>query len=218
MIPIIKNQEPKVLLEFRLKTWNSYEGMPTEIKEKIKRNLLEEQGGLCAYCMCRINEARGHKSTIEHCKPRTICTREEELDYRNMVAVCYGNRDAHNNKYKTCDAKRGTLPVRNQMLKINLFDPTTLESIRYRSDGEIYSDDTEVNKDLNERLNLNCEARQLKDCRKRALQELQQQLYIKYKGQTIPSAKFRALLEHYEKAMPKKEYCGIMIAWLRTTV
>ena len=45
------------------------------------------------------------------------------------------------------------------MKKINVFDGTTLSDIKYSSDGTIYSNDKDLDEDLNLRLNLNCEAR-----------------------------------------------------------
>ena len=46
--------------------------------------------------------------------------------------------------------KRGSLKVDKQdMKKINVFDARTLTDIKYASDGTIYSDDEDVNEDLN---------------------------------------------------------------------
>lgn len=216
MIPIIKGAEPRELLEYRMSPNASYEDMPTDVKNITKQSLLKEQGGLCAYCMCRINGEKGQKYTIEHLKPRAICSKQEALDYKNMVAVCEGNRNAHNNSSKTCDAKRGSLSVDKQKMKwIDIMDSASLECIKYKRDGEIYADNIEADEDLNERLNLNCEVRQLKDCRKKALQELQIQLQKKYPGRTIPAGRIQLLLKHYEEENPKTAFCGILIAWLK---
>ena len=84
--------------------------MPANVKKEVIKSLLSEQGHLCAYCMSRIDENEGkHKTTIEHCLPQAATSEKERLNYRNMVAVCWGNRDAHSNEDKSCDVKRGSL-------------------------------------------------------------------------------------------------------------
>ena len=51
----------------------------------IKDSLLQEQHGLCAYCMKSIQEV----ARIEHWKPLSSNT-EDTLEYVNMFAVCDG--------------------------------------------------------------------------------------------------------------------------------
>lgn len=217
MIEIKKGTEPKELLEYRQKKFASYEGMPTLLKKKVIKNLLSEQGHLCAYCMSRIDEGDGkHKTTIEHCTPQAVTTEKERLDYRNMVAVCWGNRDAKSNDDKSCDAKRGSLKSTQQaMKKINVFAGAALADIKYSSDGRIYSDDADLEEDLNLRLNLNCEARRLKECRRQALYALQRNINGKYSGKTVPKAYYQKLIAHYKEQREMKEpYSGILIYWL----
>ena len=80
--------------------------MPANVKKEVIKSLLSEQGHLCAYCMSRIDENEGkHKTTIEHCLPQAATSEKERLNYRNMVAVCGRNRDAHSNEDKSCDVK-----------------------------------------------------------------------------------------------------------------
>lgn len=135
--------------------------MPSEVKKKVLQSLLSEQGHLCAYCMSKIDEKdEKHRATIEHCIPQARTSEDERLNYKNMVAVCWGNRDAHSNEDKTCDAKRGSLkPSQQDMKKIDVFHENTLSEIKYRADGTIYSENHDIEDDLNLRLNLNCEAR-----------------------------------------------------------
>ena len=51
MIEIKKGTEPKELLEYRKKEFASYADMKGDVKEKVMKSLLSEQGHLCAYCM-----------------------------------------------------------------------------------------------------------------------------------------------------------------------
>ena len=218
MIEIKKGTEPKELLEYRQQKFASYADMPADVKKKVIKSLLLEQGHLCAYCMSRINADDGkHKTTIEHCTPQSATTEKERLDYKNMVAVCWGNRDAHSNDDKSCDAKRGTLKdVQQNMKKINVLDGSTLSDIKYRSDGTIYSDNMEEDEDLNVRLNLNCEARRLKECRLQALRSLHRNITLKYLNKTAPKGYYQKLLDHYmEQREMKEPYSGILIDWLK---
>ena len=54
MIEIKKGTEPKELLEYRKQEFASYADMKGDVKEKVMKSLLSEQGHLCAYCMSRI--------------------------------------------------------------------------------------------------------------------------------------------------------------------
>ena len=175
MLEIKKRNEPRELIQYRQQRFASYADMPSDVKKKVLESLLSEQGHLCAYCMGRIDGGAGkRRATIEHCTPQSVSDEHERLNYRNMLAVCWGNRDAHSNDDKSCDAKRGSLPEAKQgMERINVFDGGTLSEIRYSADGTIYSENIGVNDDLNIRLNLNCEARRLKDCRLQALRAVQ---------------------------------------------
>lgn len=221
MIEIKKGKAPKELLQYNRQTFSSYADMPPDVKKKVIESLLSEQGYLCAYCMSRIDGGEGkHRATIEHCIPQAASGEKERLNYKNMLAVCWGNRDAHSNDDKSCDAKRGSLPREQQgMKKLNVFDGRTLTSIRYGADGTIFSDDPDLNEDLNKRLNLNCEARRLKECRLQSLRALHRVIDRKYPNATAPKKYFQELLNHYTKPSGKREpYSGIIIAWLSKRV
>ena len=221
MIEIKKGREPSALAEYRNQEHATYAGMPSDIKQKVIVHLIREQGSLCAYCMKRIEAGYGkHRATIEHCTPQAETDEDGRLNYRNMVAVCWGNRDAVSNDDKTCDARRGSLPPAEQtMKKINVFDASTLAAIEYRADGTIFSKDTGVDEDLNKRLNLNCETLQLKACRLSALQKVQNQINRKYPGRSVPKEYLQKLLTHYqEQNNDKSPYCGIVIAWLKKKI
>ena len=100
VIEIKKGREPEKLLRYRQQKGASYEQMDKDVKDDLPQKLLEEQGHICAYCMRRIPEKRKLPAgvspvTIEHWFPRNPGSREEigqGLNYRNMFAVCSGNR------------------------------------------------------------------------------------------------------------------------------
>ena len=64
----------------------SYDDLRGPEKNDLHLSLMEEQGFLCCYCECRINETC---SDIEHLKPRRRFPLNE-LDYNNLLASCLG--------------------------------------------------------------------------------------------------------------------------------
>ena len=61
MIYIVKKHEPRELTEYRESESSTgvrptYDSMSSDLHEYVLSKLVEEQGGLCAYCMCRIPE------------------------------------------------------------------------------------------------------------------------------------------------------------------
>ncbi len=115
MIEIKKGREPDSLLQYRQQEGASYEEMDKSVKVDLLEQLLQEQGRICAYCMKRIPENRKLPAgvapvTIEHWIPRNPESKEDigqGLDYRNMFAVCSGDRGSGCKERMTCDARRG---------------------------------------------------------------------------------------------------------------
>lgn len=217
MIEIKKFREPRKLESYRQKPDASYAGMKSDLKKEILDSLLQEQGHICAYCMRRIPESRQLPqgvlpATIEHWYPQNPESKEDigqGLDYRNMYAVCAGNRGCGNKDDLTCDAKRG-----NRKLTVNPCKASTLTGIGYSANGRIFSLDPEVDRDLNEKLNLNCEKLSLPQNRQAALNVLLSEIRKKHPtGDIKPFCRKRLaeLKEHKEKKIP---YVGILISWL----
>ncbi len=127
MIEIKKSREPRRLEQYRQKPGATYSDMEADeenkgLKAEILESLLNDQGHLCAYCMRRIPEKRELPKgvppvTIEHWLPQNPDNKADlgqGLDYRNMFAVCAGNRGSGDKRSLTCDARRG-----NEPLKVN---------------------------------------------------------------------------------------------------
>lgn len=118
MIEIKKGKEPNKLLRYRQQDGASYEQMDKDVKDELLDKLLKEQGHICAYCMKKIPESRElpigvAPVTIEHWLPRHPENSEDkgqDLNYRNMFAVCSGNRGCGCRERMTCDAHRGNEP------------------------------------------------------------------------------------------------------------
>lgn len=216
MIEIKKNNEPNKLANYRRENNATYADMPKDVKAAVLESLMNEQGHLCAYCMKRIPVRHGYLgATIEHIQPQNETGEDERLKYRNMLAVCPGNRDATDDGQKTCDARRGSLPKDKQSLIVNPLKKETLSSINYHENGIIYSTIEDVDKDLNHKLNLNCESLLLPDTRASALQELQKKVNQDNPGRIASKEYFRDLLSKYSQYKEKRTpYVGILINWL----
>ncbi len=122
---IIKNKEPKSLTNYKNKSHTRYNDMDFNVKQDVKKSLLNEQGGLCAYCMTRIsitNNKAFDTSKIEHFKPQSKF-KKLELDYNNMLLVCSGKYDG----FETCDTSK-----KDSIIKLNPTNYSTLINIRYK--------------------------------------------------------------------------------------
>lgn len=84
---VVKTHPP-----FEFRTWlarnaqfdHSYRTLVgTDAHAALKEKLLTEQGNICAYTGIKISDQTSH---VEHLKPQNICTEDESVNYRNMVA------------------------------------------------------------------------------------------------------------------------------------
>lgn len=169
MIYISKGTEPRSLTEYRNQPNSTYEDYRE--KDDVRRQLLEEQGHICAYCMRRISI---DKMKIEHWKAQNAedgTGKEHMLEYRNMLGVCLGNQGNIYSK-QTCDSHRG-----NAELFVDPRNESHIQKIQYSADGKICSSDLRIRNDLSSLLNLN--EQMLIDGRKRAIQMLQNYLMKK---------------------------------------
>lgn len=208
MIYIKKGNEPKSLTKYRKEKFAYYDGYKD--KDDVREMLLEEQGHLCAYCMRRIDKEH---MKIEHWFPEDRLSDVERLEYQNMLGACLGHIDGTKGSDDTCDTHKG-----NTIIKVNPLDKNTLLSIKYRTGtGEIYSDNEEIQNDLNKTLNLNSNAHLLKENRKKLLNTLIAEMSKKQMQGTWKQKMIENIKEQYETADlqgKKREYAGIAIWYL----
>ncbi|MFO0051547.1 MAG: retron system putative HNH endonuclease [Dolichospermum sp.] len=153
---IIKGSEPPCLLQYRQTRDANYDGYHP--KELLKTSLLKEQGYICCYCMQRISI---HNMEIEHNKAQNKnCYPDLQLDYKNLIASCSGNRGKRL-KNLHCNGRKGYYEGKKIICKITLNPADSNKNcenyIKYSSTGKIFSDDETINHELNEILNLNHE-------------------------------------------------------------
>lgn len=217
MVHIEKGLEPKELLDAKRKGLTDYDSMDTPTKKAVKAQLYREQYQLCAYCMRRLDEKT---MQIEH----YIAQNPEDgsydaaqtINFRNMLGVCPGGKhEVHAFKDMTCDQHRKNIP-----LTVDPLDVNSVALVRYRSDGEIYSDDPDIDKDLCETLNLNGTASRLKRSRKEALDALKKWIHKEYGKKNIPASEWQRILTKYctPQNGAKKEYVGIIEWYLKKKI
>lgn len=171
MKQITKLQEPNSLLQHRTKQFAIFDNIPNAAKEKLKQNLLSEQGYICCYCMRRIPEKSSPYMKVEHYKCQDHF-QDLQLDYRNLLGACTGN-EGQPQKLHTCDTKKA-----NESLTINPLNtnPSCETLFKFNSEGEMssISDNEAVNKQINAILNLNMQS--LKDARKEVYYVIQERV------------------------------------------
>lgn len=72
----------------------NYDTLPSRVKADLKKQLLAEQGFICAYTGLGIVDTLSH---IEHLKPQCECEPGEDVAYRNLLA-CFP-RDGGDTSY-----------------------------------------------------------------------------------------------------------------------
>lgn len=216
MILIRRGNEPASLLKFRKKYPEAgYEELGSEELQDIRKQLWEEQGALCAYCMRRIQDPRDVR--IEHYEVRHPQNGEyrasDTLNFKVMLGVCYGNsiKPGIKEEDKTCDAHR-----HNEPLTVNPYDINSIRNINYQSDGMIGSEDVDISNDLQITLNLNCKAVSLPENRKNVLLAAKKEVYKLSKGKSheVYLSIIAKAYERYRTMEIKTPYSGIVISWL----
>ena len=216
---IIKNKEPQKLIEYKnkfskeeLENNDLYSDFPYKDKESCKtdeknlrRILLEEQGYICCYCMSRIN---CDNSKIEHFKPQKKY-RKLQLEYKNLFLACLGGKG----KEQFCDTAKGD----KELKKINLLE--NIENfIKYKKSNEgiiIYSDDKNIDEELNKILNLNASI--LKKNRKLKWKEVLNQLKKKEFDKNYIK-KFLKSLKEKDKNGKYADFCEMVIFFLEKKI
>ncbi len=121
-------------------------------KSEIRTALLQEQKGICAYCMRRV--LNDMHTSIEHWSPLSK-DKENALNYKNMLAVCDGGKSwsGTGKKILSCDAQKGD----TEELTISPYNQQHMSKIAYKSDGTIYTEpyDSKLESDINKILVLN---------------------------------------------------------------
>lgn len=184
----------------------------------ILKDLLDEQGNLCAYCMRSI---LFENATIEHFIGQSYVDKKgkyigkvEDTNYDNMLAVCHGNfckDETH------CDSSRSKYQEKRPLLNISPLNKQQMNNIKFSQSGVVYyeniDDETEISFDLNKVLNLNC--KNIKNERKKLIKIIKT-LLAKHKFDKKFAKKELAYWEQCNGSY--KVYCQVVICELRKYV
>jgi uncharacterized protein (TIGR02646 family) len=144
---IPKKTEPTSLAQHRCGTYSDYDNYVE--KDDLRSSLVDEQRGLCCYCLQRIR-SDSESMKIEHWQSQDLYP-DRQLDYSNLLGACRGGEGQKPDK-QHCDTRKGNLDLK--------FNPANtwhdVESkIHFLGNGIIEADDSQFSKEINEVLNLN---------------------------------------------------------------
>ena len=138
---------------------------------ELKKQLLEDQGGICCYCGMKLAYPFNPQYRVEHVRPKEK-HRELVGEYKNLLLSCRAKKeeiDAINNVPKRerkellhCDEKKGSSEI-----KYSPLNPECEKVFVYKQDGEICGTNNDAIEDIMT-LGLNCGY--LKRRRKEALE------------------------------------------------
>ena len=135
----------------------------------LKRQMMDEQGGICCYCGLKIKFDTDRKATVEHLKPKGIY-RELVGEYKNLLLCCsltqdekedINNDTVTDNDVKHCDDTKG-----DEQLNYTPLQADCSMHFSYDITGHIIPTDPDSETDIRT-LNLDCPA--LVDRRKMAM-------------------------------------------------
>ncbi len=130
-----RREEPALLAEYRRKypeeTWEHFRRRCRDGYRQVKRQILEDQHGLCAYCEISIKEADSAEQAddfrVEHFHPKAdSCVHNYHLDWNNLLGVCHGGsrpdvaeaeqRYSMYGRDRSCDVPKGSKELSEKIL------------------------------------------------------------------------------------------------------
>lgn len=206
MIKISKGKEPKSLRDYRIGTPDAYNGLN---RKNVRIALLKEQKSICAYCMQQISDNKYF--SIEHYRSQHLFP-DLQLDYKNMLGVCNGNADSPQHRL-ICDKSKSKFD-KSYSLTVNPLLIEHINQIKYTREGEIYSENANINYDINTVLNLN--EQRLKDERGDVYSQTKKRIRsfkIKFKGVKAPLRNRLSLEKErlLEKAISYSPLIGVQL-------
>jgi uncharacterized protein (TIGR02646 family) len=200
MRTIQKGPEPRTLTLHRKQTHADYDNYAD--KDGLRIALVAEQRALCCYCQSRIwPTPEGMK--IEHWQCQQVHSKRQ-LDFSNLHGACLGGQ-GQPEREQHCDTRKG-----NNSLCFSVSDTTRPieRKIRFLGNGTIKSDDSAIDRHINEVLNLN--QKRLVGNRMAVLTAFQQRLQ---NGRTFDPARE---LPNWNGSNPGDlpEFAQVVVYWL----
>ncbi|NUN99011.1 MAG: hypothetical protein HUU01_00190 [Saprospiraceae bacterium] len=237
MIFIKKNPEPPGLKQYksdikhlgRTPLWEQFSGENSDRTyesafEELRISLVKEQRSVCCYCQQKIAFKSAETGKLlmktEHFLPKKgkHAVPDKQLDYGNLLAVCFGNSDTEQEKH--CDSHKlgnilQAIPNPSEG-KQKDFRPFLKYKVQINQQEVLVlpmRNDERLEDDINKVLNLNEQS--LRSKRFSAWESVSR--LIKKKDGTFKVQRIRELLEIYTPAEQKEymPFCDFITSWLR---
>lgn len=200
MRTIQKGAAPNSLIQHRQQQHADYDNY--QDKDGLRKALVAEQRAICCYCQSRIR-ATPEGMKIEHWQCQDNFP-ELQLEFRNLLGACRGG-EGRPEKLQHCDTSKANKP-----LCFSVCDPEhpVERQIKFLGDGRIEGINPDVNRALNEVLNLN-ESRLVAN-RRAVLEAFKQRLQT---GENLDAARE---IPRWNGALPGDlpEFAQVIVYWL----
>ena len=214
MIKIEKNTQPNSLLIYK-KSGGDYNSIPRETKSKLRESLIEEQGYVCCYCLKRIpeNKLGLNHTKIEHFKSQTKYP-DLDLEYSNLHLACKGNQ-GNSRINQTCDTAKSDKDI----FHFSLTDNSLKGDILYARDGTVLSRNDEIDREINDVLQLNND-QNLKNARKKVRDGLSNSIKRLNKKGKLSEAILKQKLENWKckNNRKHKEHFPVAVQYLEKKI
>jgi uncharacterized protein (TIGR02646 family) len=205
---IYKNPEPTSLTQHRCNTNTDYSNYAE--KDDLRESLVNEQRGICCYCMQRIYPNLENMK-IEHNQSQSPNKfPEKQLDYGNLLGACLGGtgkprRDQH------CDTRKG-----DDDISFNPADPARdVEALfKFPGSGRIEANDPQLQSEIDNILNLNHS--RLVNNRKAVIDSFIQVLQSQ-KARNVDFPKYLATWEGKDGGQ-LEPFCQVVVYYLRKKI
>lgn len=190
-------------------------------RNEVKKVLIHEQHGLCAYCMRRIR--MDQHCRIEHLVPLSK-DKEKAIDYRNMLGVCDGGekRKGEQEHILCCDAHKS-----EEEMMLSPLNRAQMDKIAYDRDGRIFTQpkDQAMEDAMNDVLRLNGIQKEdgtFKDTstellkgRRDAYERARRMLEKLHAKGKCNSATIKKLMDELYQSDEWEEYAGVKLYYFR---
>lgn len=195
-------EEPPLLKAYREQypdeIWEHFRRRCRKGYHEVKRAILEDQHGLCAYCEISIKFAENENEVddfrVEHFYPKAGTNEEKHnyhLDWKNLLGVCHGGsqpdvpnpqwRFSNYKKDRSCDVPKGGKEITKRILNPSLI-PAQFRLFRYAEHtGRMYVDEESCPENMRKKARntikeLNLNAPRLMRMRKVVIQSLEDEI------------------------------------------
>ena len=162
--------------------WNDFRDNHTLVYQQLKKQLIDEQGSICAYCNQKI--LNDGNTQIEHIEDKSLFI-SKIFDYNNLVACCLGGEKEPKPRDLYCGSQKNRYYQQNGYtpLVISPIMASCETDISCQLDGKLVASSAHIQQCIDEILGLNAPqfTNHLTGLRKRAISAILFSNYEKFK-------------------------------------